>query len=465
MTKGIRVNQLAKELGIESKAILARCREEGLGDKVPNHMSVLSVALANKVLEWFGGLALRVDSSDSENVARQRLGQPASINRLVGLLNEEKLQRQLRNAVESPNDDENRKPAIIESILRTEIAAKLELPAQLTMDDILDTFGRNFRHANGDFATAYAQFRRDLVGPLLSLRETRPLATAVLRADDVVMKPLPLEPFWTGGQGVAISIHDTGPAEIEKLVRRALKSAKRRRVSSSAPMSNDVVLYIKAKGAFSDAALKQVEKELGPLLRSLMFSPVDRIGQLTCMRGKDVKGTLKFVAQCLNSYYANLVKGDSMDRRLRNAMLLLVEADRQKHPAVALSLCFSAMEAMLGEGDGKIVGPLSEYIATLLRADRLERPDEIKRVKSLYGVRSKVLHGVSLDHEAEALTKTRNLSHEVLGAVVTRRELDRKLEQRNGAPVDFFNELRHAFQTGSPFFLGRPQNFGGPNNP
>lgn len=53
MAKGIRVNQLAKELGVESKAILAKCRDEGLGDKVPNHMSVLSLGLAETVREWF----------------------------------------------------------------------------------------------------------------------------------------------------------------------------------------------------------------------------------------------------------------------------------------------------------------------------------------------------------------------------------------------------------------------------
>ncbi|MDB5357969.1 MAG: infB, partial [Phycisphaerales bacterium] len=55
MAKGIRVNQLAKELGVESKAILAKCREEGLGEKVPNHMSVLSVGLTETVREWFSG--------------------------------------------------------------------------------------------------------------------------------------------------------------------------------------------------------------------------------------------------------------------------------------------------------------------------------------------------------------------------------------------------------------------------
>ena len=57
MAKGIRVNQLAKELGIESKAILAKCREEGLGEKVPNHMTVLSIGLSETVREWFRGMS------------------------------------------------------------------------------------------------------------------------------------------------------------------------------------------------------------------------------------------------------------------------------------------------------------------------------------------------------------------------------------------------------------------------
>ncbi len=57
MSKGIRVNQLAKELGVESKLILTKCREEGLGEKVPNHMSVLSIGLAETVREWMRELS------------------------------------------------------------------------------------------------------------------------------------------------------------------------------------------------------------------------------------------------------------------------------------------------------------------------------------------------------------------------------------------------------------------------
>ena len=65
MAKGIRVNQLAKELGITSKEILEKCRAEGLAEKVPNHMSVLSIGLAETVREWFsagqGGVATAVE--------------------------------------------------------------------------------------------------------------------------------------------------------------------------------------------------------------------------------------------------------------------------------------------------------------------------------------------------------------------------------------------------------------------
>ena len=68
---GIRVNQLAKELGVESKAILAKCREEGLGEKVPNHMSVLSLGLTQSVREWFsgGGVATAVETAAPVGVA------------------------------------------------------------------------------------------------------------------------------------------------------------------------------------------------------------------------------------------------------------------------------------------------------------------------------------------------------------------------------------------------------------
>ncbi len=53
MATGIRVNQLAKELNVESKLILQKLKDEGLGDEATNHMSVLKLGLATSVREWF----------------------------------------------------------------------------------------------------------------------------------------------------------------------------------------------------------------------------------------------------------------------------------------------------------------------------------------------------------------------------------------------------------------------------
>ncbi len=65
--KGIRVNQLAKELGIPSKSILERLKNEGLGEQAPNHMSLISLGLAASVREWFangaGGVATAVETA------------------------------------------------------------------------------------------------------------------------------------------------------------------------------------------------------------------------------------------------------------------------------------------------------------------------------------------------------------------------------------------------------------------
>jgi translation initiation factor IF-2 len=70
---GIRVNELAKELGVESKAILAKLKSEGLGDAAPNHMSRISLGLAESVREWFahgaGGVSTAVETSAPVDVA------------------------------------------------------------------------------------------------------------------------------------------------------------------------------------------------------------------------------------------------------------------------------------------------------------------------------------------------------------------------------------------------------------
>ncbi len=51
MAKTLRVHMLAKELGVPSKEIIAKCKAEGI--ELKNHMSTISIGLAESIREWF----------------------------------------------------------------------------------------------------------------------------------------------------------------------------------------------------------------------------------------------------------------------------------------------------------------------------------------------------------------------------------------------------------------------------
>ncbi|RMF77414.1 MAG: hypothetical protein D6744_11370, partial [Planctomycetota bacterium] len=50
-TKTLRVHMLAKELGVASKEIIAKCKAEGI--ELKNHMAAITIGLAESIREWF----------------------------------------------------------------------------------------------------------------------------------------------------------------------------------------------------------------------------------------------------------------------------------------------------------------------------------------------------------------------------------------------------------------------------
>jgi len=52
LAEKLRVHHLSKELGVTSKAIVAKCQNEGV-DVITNHMSTVSAGLAETIREWF----------------------------------------------------------------------------------------------------------------------------------------------------------------------------------------------------------------------------------------------------------------------------------------------------------------------------------------------------------------------------------------------------------------------------
>jgi len=73
LAKQLRVFQLAKELGVTSKAIVNKCKAEGI-ESVKGHMSVLSAGLAASIREWFseGADVTTVETAERVDLTKVR---------------------------------------------------------------------------------------------------------------------------------------------------------------------------------------------------------------------------------------------------------------------------------------------------------------------------------------------------------------------------------------------------------
>lgn len=94
-----------------------------------------------------------------------------------------------------------------------------------------------------------------------------------------------------------------------------------------------------------------------------------------------------------------------------------------------------------------IVEELSRHVASLLQPDALDRPQAIQRVKKLYNIRSKVLHGDSLMGTEQDYWSARALAAAVLKASTEWRAHTERMGQ-TADRVDFLSELRTISTTG-----------------
>ena len=82
VAKTLRVHHLAKELGVASKEIIAKCNAEGIDPPMKNHMAAVSIGLAESIREWFSvgadvttiEVATRVDLAKVKKPRRRTTG-------------------------------------------------------------------------------------------------------------------------------------------------------------------------------------------------------------------------------------------------------------------------------------------------------------------------------------------------------------------------------------------------------
>lgn len=226
----------------------------------------------------------------------------------------------------------------------------------------------------------------------------------------------------------------------------------------------------------TERAIREFQKEIRPLLRSLLQTfrliamgppPQFKTIELSTLgfgsgpsrpfpmspsiaifdsesRSFVLRDPFTWIADCLNAYFENPTKKASMERRIRNAVHLLVEADRQEHEALSLALSVSALEAMLGEGHADISKNLAEYIATLFEPDPRYRLAAVKCVKQIYDDRSRVLHGEQLDNDTQRVHDARFLASGVLLGVLQWGQFMRKIGKDLDRPDQLLSELRNS---------------------
>jgi hypothetical protein len=164
--------------------------------------------------------------------------------------------------------------------------------------------------------------------------------------------------------------------------------------------------------------------------------------------------------QCFSMYFgAESKKKTFQGRRIRNAVQLLIEADRQVNHAIALALSFTAIEALLGERSQGITEELALKCATLLFPRAELRPEVMKKIKRMYDSRSKCLHGENLTVDAAAREQVREFAGTVLRAVLDWLEFSTRLGDTEAEAPQFFAALQDATDANKRF-VGPSDNLG-----
>jgi hypothetical protein len=160
---------------------------------------------------------------------------------------------------------------------------------------------------------------------------------------------------------------------------------------------------------------------------------------------------LSFLRRCLDAYFSKPTKKDSLDRRIQNAVSLLIESDAQSTDSISLALSFASIEALLGEKGESVTERLSGNLAVLLEPDPETRGKAKEFFKALYGLRSDALHGRRIDDIGGYRHSARCVAAAVLHSVIAREALLRRSGFEPERPDQLLSELEKLhFLPGQP---------------
>jgi translation initiation factor IF-2 len=133
LAEKIRIHNLAKELKVDSKAILQKCRAEDLD--VKNHMSTLSAGLAATIREWFseGSHTTAVETTDRVDLVKVRKAAKRK-KRVPKKEISEDVAAESDAAPEAPDDKEDESSPIVQPNPSLVVGEGIVLPGTATQE-------------------------------------------------------------------------------------------------------------------------------------------------------------------------------------------------------------------------------------------------------------------------------------------------------------------------------------------
>jgi hypothetical protein len=348
----------------------------------------------------------------------------------------------LRNRVRTPNSG-------LAQVITREIIEKLPQPSVIVVQDVLDSAAEHLVVSDGNaMETNYEQFVFSVFSHLIPIRT--PYTGGV--------RTTAQERLYIGSNPGAFT-PNTSIAELPSGLY----------ISCNAFVDVDDELLVSVCGFCSARALERASSQCFEVMRSVVprlfrqeiaNAPLaDGTSDVydTSAVGPIVRARLQ---QCLSMYFgAESKKMTFQGRRVRNAVQLLVESDRQAHNAIGLALSFAAIESLLGEKTQGIGEDIAVKTATLLFPDAEHRRGAINTVKKMYDIRSRSLHGEHLTVEAKTRERVRTLAGTVLRAVLDWLEFSARFGDTEAEASEFFADLQNATDTGKRF-VGPSDNLG-----
>jgi len=337
------------------------------------------------------------------------------------------------------------------------VIAKMHPPQRLTLDDLVDTFwnlakpverdweGCYFimeKFTSEDCENFYRLFVRFVENEVLAHRRSKVFLIGALAGE-----PVSEEHTVWDKNGVSVAVLPGA------LLETSLRPGGRKLYELPAVI----------EGSISESASRKLEQEIPGIVRAAVRSMdllnsqsvgpdlkvLSELGGSLWLFRREVDGVIwidpallagaaDFMKEYLDLYYSQPNKRDSILRRMRNALVLLVQADAQQNAAIKLALYVAAIEALCGDGGAGLTERLSTNVAVLLEPVAERRHAATRVIKGLYELRSRTLHGEQLEIRKEAkVVVARHVAASLLKAMKDRRAF----MERSGYKTESLEEL------------------------